>query len=225
VEDYFNIKNDALSEGYLLLHPNGTISRDGDRFWNATDVCCDFDGSGIDDSGYLRALVEEVQDLYAVDSQRIYVMGHSNGGFMAHRLACDHPDLFAAVVSIAGATYLDVSGCDAEVPVSVLQVHGTDDERVSYWGGIIRGNEYPSASHTVENWIYFHGEEYAELWTLYGVDHHPRIDRDFRDDIFNYFDSHSKTAVPEPSTGLGICTSILTLAIFRRLKFPSLPTE
>jgi polyhydroxybutyrate depolymerase len=214
VENYFNIKSDALSEVYLLLHPNGSFNRSGERFWNATDACCDFDGSGVDDSGYLRALIEEVQALYSVDPQRIYVMGHSNGGFMAHRLACDHPDLFAAVVSIAGATYLDVSDCAAEEPINVLQVHGTDDKSVFYWGG----NNYPSALRTIENWMYLNdGGGSAELWTLDGVGHSPRIDRSFRNDIFDYFDCHPKP-LPEPSAALSIFASILTLASLKRLR-------
>ena len=46
---------------------------------------------------------------------------------MAHRMACDHADAIAAIVSIAGATFLNPDDCAPSEPVSVLQVHGTND--------------------------------------------------------------------------------------------------
>ncbi len=97
--------------GFLSVYPDGTADSEGILFWNATDACCDFDGSGIDDSGYLRDLIESIIDELAVDTDRIYVVGASAGGFMAHRLACDHADLIAAIASVAGATWADPTMC------------------------------------------------------------------------------------------------------------------
>src|SRR5256885_7702700 len=57
---------------------------------------------------------------------RIYVFGHSNGGFMANRLGCDQADKLAAVVSLAGETYANQTKCAASAPVAYLQVQGED---------------------------------------------------------------------------------------------------
>ncbi len=144
--------------GALLIIPAGSPDRHGAFFWNATDACCDLDRAGVDDVKYLAGLVEETALLQNVDRARIYVAGHSNGGFMALRLACDRPDLFAAVVGVAGATWLDPARCQPRSPVSVLQVHGDHDEVVRYPETGATPNPllrvpYPGAVGTVTRWM------------------------------------------------------------------------
>lgn len=144
--------------GVLLVAPDGTVDREGHRFWNATPACCNFFGSKVDDVAYIRRLIREISAAYSVDSKRIYLIGHSNGGFFAYRLACELSDRVAAIVSIAGATYLDPADCDPKHPVAVLHVHGDQDTSVRYAGGRIdgalgKGDEgYPGARETVKTW-------------------------------------------------------------------------
>ena len=52
-------------------------------------------------------LIELVQAQYEIDASSIHVTGISNGGFMSYRMACDHADLIASIVPIAGTSYLD----------------------------------------------------------------------------------------------------------------------
>ena len=111
----------------LYATPNGTQDLLALRFWNATDACCDFFGSGVDDSTYLANLVAAIDSAVGVDPRRRFFVGHSNGGFMSYRMACDHADEVAAVVSIAGATFDDTADCAPVRPVSTLQIHGTSD--------------------------------------------------------------------------------------------------
>jgi hypothetical protein len=118
----------------LLIVPEGKVDSDGNRYWNATDYCCDFYRSGVDDVKYITGLVEEAAKYFAVDMKRVYLMGHSNGGFMSHRIACDRSDLVAAIVNVAGATWYDAEKCGDPEPVSVLQVHGTWDTVIYYDG-------------------------------------------------------------------------------------------
>jgi poly(3-hydroxybutyrate) depolymerase len=42
-----------------------------------------FYGSGVDDEGYLISIIDLVSAKYNVDLKRVYLIGHSNGGFMA----------------------------------------------------------------------------------------------------------------------------------------------
>ena len=100
----WNVAAAATPRGMLLARPNGTADSHGSRFWNATDACCDFESKAIDDVGYLTAVIDDVAAHYRVDPKRVWALGLSNGGFMAHRLACDAADRFAAVVSVSGAT-------------------------------------------------------------------------------------------------------------------------
>ena len=148
-----------LSEefGFLYLYPDGTADAVGRRFWNATDACCNFFGSNVDDSGYLQALIDEIKTLLNVDPRRVHIIGHSNGGFMAYRMACDHADVIASIAGLAGATFNDPADCTPAAPVHVLQIHGTADNTILFDGGCIGNNCYPGAIQSVEQWADYDG--------------------------------------------------------------------
>ena len=63
--------------GFLYVYPDGTVDQEGRRFWNATDACCDDYGTGVDDSGYLRALIDAIITELNVDTEKIYLAGFS----------------------------------------------------------------------------------------------------------------------------------------------------
>jgi polyhydroxybutyrate depolymerase len=156
-ESYLGLQPLAEERGFLYAHPDGSKDKSGLRFWNATDACCNLFSSNVDDSAKLMTLIESVQKAYNVDVKRIYVVGHSNGGFMSYRMACDHADRIAAVVSIAGATFADPTKCMPSEPVNVLQIHGTADQVIDYEGGLIEGHAYPSAQATAATWASYNG--------------------------------------------------------------------
>jgi polyhydroxybutyrate depolymerase len=62
VNDYFHLQPVLDERGVLYVVPNGTRDSAGDRFWNATDACCDFYGREVDDSGYLQDVIHQAQD-------------------------------------------------------------------------------------------------------------------------------------------------------------------
>ena len=155
-ELYFQLQPEAEARGFLYVHPDGLINRENKHFWNATDACCD-NTQLVDDSGYLTYIIDQVSAAYNVDQKRIYLVGHSNGGFMSYRMACDHADRIAAMVSLAGATWLDTTECAPSEPVNILQLHGTDDQTIKYDGGRTIFGKYPSAETTVETWSAYNG--------------------------------------------------------------------
>ena len=129
---YVPLHDRVNRDGFALLLPNGTVDPDGNRFWNATDWCCDAHGLGVDDAGSLAALVEEASGEF--DMGPLYFFGHSNGGFMSYRMACEGLPGLRAVASLAGTGYLDETRCDGAAPVSVLHIHGERDEIVRFHG-------------------------------------------------------------------------------------------
>ena len=93
---------------------------------------------------------------FTVDNNRIYLVGHSNGGFMSYRAAYEHSNTIAAIASLAGATHIEERDAPAN-PVHVLQIHGTADGTIAYEGSHILQNYYPSALETVQRWAKYNG--------------------------------------------------------------------
>jgi polyhydroxybutyrate depolymerase len=164
---YWQIDPLVDERGILVAYPSGTRDRKSQhpgighrqRFWNATDLCCDFFHSGVDDVAYLDAVIDDMSARFPVDPKRIFVGGISNGGTMAYRYACDRAERVAAIVSQAGAMWSDVTRCKPSAPVAVLQVHGTADEWLPYGGGPVLGHGpvVISAHQSVQDWIAFDG--------------------------------------------------------------------
>jgi len=134
MERVFPLASGAAVAGALLVAPEGTTNRFGQRFWNAAEACCNLFGSGVDDVAYLIGLIDEVEA--AVNVDRVVLFGHSNGGFMAYRLACERGDRFSAVVTVAGALDDPPPTCGPS-PAALLHVHGTEDGVVAYDGGAL----------------------------------------------------------------------------------------
>lgn len=150
-ERYFRFAPVAAEAGMLYAVPEGTMDSRGKRFWNATAACCDRTGTNVDDSGYLFGVIREIERHYTVDPKRIFLVGISNGGFMSHRMACDHSDVVAAIASMAGAEPLPGSACRPTRTVAVLEIHGDQDSTVRYRGGAMSA-PYPGAVRTVQDW-------------------------------------------------------------------------
>lgn len=149
---YFSLSPRVDERRFFLVLPDGTqeASAQMSRFWNATDACCNFYGSTVDDVSYLTSLIDEAAQ--SVTLGRVYLVGHSNGGFMSYRMACDRADRIDAIVSLAGATFADEAQCNPARPISVLQIHGTADTTILYDGVTTGPMRYPGAKETVERW-------------------------------------------------------------------------
>ena len=132
---YGDFRDIADTEGFLLVHPEGTLSN-WNQFWNVG-----FPGttsSKIDDVGFTEALIDELANSYAIDLDRVYATGMSNGGFMSFLLACQLSEKIAAVASVTGSmTPGTFNDCNAQHPTPVLQIHGTNDSVVPYDGNSI----------------------------------------------------------------------------------------
>jgi polyhydroxybutyrate depolymerase len=154
---YFKLSTAAEAKGFLYAYPDGTVDNAGRRFWNATDACCNFFGSTVDDVGYLAAVIADMKSKYTVDAGRVFVVGHSNGGFMAYRLACELSSEVTGIMALAGATWNDPADCQPSLPVTVLHIHGDEDDTILYGGGSAGGNPYPSAAVSASTWASYNG--------------------------------------------------------------------
>jgi polyhydroxybutyrate depolymerase len=221
-QSYLGLADAADGRGILVVAPEGSVDSGGRQFWNASDACCDFDGSGVDDVAYLGGLIEEIAAAYPVDPSRVHLIGHSNGGFMSFRLACERPDLIASIASLAGAaSFADPTACTPDRPVSVLVLHGDADATVPYEGSAL----VPGARASATRWAGYDGcgevlepggaldldrgldgaetrverapacpdGSGVELWTLEGAGHVPSFAQPtFADAVWGWLDAHRR---------------------------------
>ena len=139
----------------FVVAPTGDVDRAKRAYWNAHPACCDFDGHGIDHTRRIRGLIDDLLAFQPIDPKKVFVMGFSNGGFFAHRLACLLADRLAGVVSVAGAGPDPALSCVVPKHLRVLEIHGDADKTVFYEGGTLferAGATYASANSTFEDW-------------------------------------------------------------------------
>lgn len=147
LDDWIALSGRVDSDGFVLVLPDGLIDADGSPYWNATDTCCDYYETGVDDVAWLTGLIDELRARFHVSG--VGLVGHSAGGFMAYRMACEVPGRLSGLVSIAGSGYLDEAQCAVtDVPLSVLQVHGEVDDIMPFFGD----DEAPGAYEMLERW-------------------------------------------------------------------------
>ena len=140
----------ADSENFILIHPEGTADNLGFQFWNSG--CQFWNINNIDDVGFLNNLIDTIIFQYNIDTEKVYSMGMSNGGFMSYRLACELSDKIAAIASVTGSMCENqITSCSPNKPMPVMQIHGTADLTVSYEGGNF--SEFASIDDVVSYWV------------------------------------------------------------------------
>lgn len=118
----------AESEGFAVVFPDGV-----DRTWNAGSCCGGAVRRGIDDVGFLAALIEHLGATLPVNRERVFVTGHSNGAMMAFRFACERSQVVGAVAPVAGS--LEIPVCAPATGVDLLAIHGDSDQNHPIDGG------------------------------------------------------------------------------------------
>jgi polyhydroxybutyrate depolymerase len=149
-ENYLKLTPLAKTSGFLYVYPDGTKDLHGIRFWNGTPECCDFQNPKVNDAAYIISIIDKIESEYSVDTHKIFIIGHSNGGFLANNLACHYSNRIAAIVNMAGGTYTKSSMCKPQSPINVLEIWGTLDD--TYAINHILGRPIPGALKTLASW-------------------------------------------------------------------------
>ncbi|MCE3231889.1 MAG: phospholipase/Carboxylesterase [Rickettsiaceae bacterium] len=138
IENALGMNQVADKKGFAVAYLNGTEGRlrmmKDKRTWNAGDCCGIAVKENIDDVSYIAGFINEIAKRYPVDTNRIYLMGHSNGAMMSYRFACEKPNMIAAMVSISGT--LATNNCRNLDGLPILEIHGEQDTNVPVAGGV-----------------------------------------------------------------------------------------
>ena len=125
---YGNFRSIADTEGFIVVHPEGTLDNSGVAHWNVG-----WGASTVDDIGFTSALIDSISAEYSINQNRIYSTGMSNGGFMSYQLACELSDRIAAIASVTGSMNIGwFNSCNPNHPIPVMEIHGTLDPTVPY---------------------------------------------------------------------------------------------
>jgi polyhydroxybutyrate depolymerase len=142
---YMHLGEAARAAGAYLAMPTGTRNAMGFLVWNDGIT----QASPADDVAYLGSVIDQAEAMLPVDRHRIYFVGHSNGGFMAYRMACEAASRIAGIAAINAGDYPSESTCMPSRPVSVLHVHGTMDAVVPYGGAV---GVFAGAMDSTDRW-------------------------------------------------------------------------
>jgi polyhydroxybutyrate depolymerase len=211
---YFGLGALPTEDKALVIAPDGMTDSTGKQFWNADPACCDFDGKNPDDVAYIGGLIDDITAEWPVDESQVFIIGHSNGGYMAYRMACERADTIAAIASLAGNAASMPSSCNPSREVNVLHLHGTEDDVVPYTG----------AEPSVTQWAAHNGcgalgqpgfaldldsnvegaetqlaavadcpaNGSVELWRMEGSTHIPVMNNSFATTILEWFTAHER---------------------------------
>ncbi len=122
---------------FRIVYLNGTkyekVVDELDRGWNDGSCCGENLHPEVDDSAFIDSVIKELIAKGLVQSDEIYMVGHSNGAKMSYRYVCDHGGVIKALVAISGAR--DLKDCPGITGMRVLNIHGSDDQSYPIGGG------------------------------------------------------------------------------------------
>jgi len=135
---YVRLNHFKNKYGYVFTAPNGLINSEGKAFWNASNFCCDFEKTNTDEVEYINSIIEEIKNssmIGRIDPDKIFLVGYSNGAFLASKLACSSKIKVSGLVTLSGTGDINTGlNCEHARAIPVLHIHGTDDETIPYNG-------------------------------------------------------------------------------------------
>lgn len=122
----------ADTANFIVITPQAVADLFAGTAWNSgAGISGYYPNSTVDDVGFVMAMLDSLNSQFNIDLDRIYATGFSMGGFFSNKLACQQPDVFAAVASVAG-TIGTGTVCDPASPIRIAHFHGTADGVVGY---------------------------------------------------------------------------------------------
>ncbi len=156
--NFTNLNSVSNTNGFLAVYPEGygVVSSGGFSWADSRGTSADI--AGIDDLGFINKLLDTLLANYSIDTNKIYICGFSNGGYMTQRIACEQNQRFAAMASLGSIMDTSLySSCNPQRAIPMMFVIGTADPFVPFNGGSANGsgglvNQIISADTLVHFW-------------------------------------------------------------------------
>jgi polyhydroxybutyrate depolymerase len=135
----------ADREGLLLVAPQGIAGGDGKSGWN--DCRADADSNPrSDDVAFIAEIIAASRRDYRVSSNRVYVVGSSNGGQMALRMAIERPDTITVAAAIVASMPAHSECATPTRFVPMIFINGTNDPLMPFKGGRVGNDKFQRGS-------------------------------------------------------------------------------
>ncbi|MGE5789195.1 MAG: alpha/beta hydrolase family esterase [Myxococcales bacterium] len=126
----FDNLNSSFASTYIVVRPNAL----GDPTqWQST---------GTQDFLFFDAMFKLLTEAYCIDTKRVFLTGHSSGGYFTNALACQRSTIVRGIAPQSGAGPIDTRKCTGSA-LAVMIIHGQSDPSVlpaegaksrDYWG-------------------------------------------------------------------------------------------
>lgn len=124
------LDKEANRRGFMVAYPSATGVN-----WAEGCDCVRPDIEGVDDVGFVDAMIDDISEDYPVDPSRIYAIGYSQGGLFSQHLACERSEVFAGVATVAGLMSRPVAQrCSPSGSPDILFIHGEEDSVLPFEG-------------------------------------------------------------------------------------------
>ena len=152
--------------------------------------------SKIDDIAFIHSLIQDIQIEYTDNTENIFMIGSSMGGFMAYAYATKYGDELSGLINIVGSMGLKLDTANVNVSLPILDFHSITDGVVFYNG---KGN-YASVKNiymkdaipkleVLDYWARKNGANKTPLVTTIGVN--PKNGVSFK----KYYYDHPKNEI------------------------------
>ncbi len=144
----------ARKHGFVVLYPSAPS-----RLWNDGRFSVSHKPKihARDDVKWVSELVNSFVLKGVVDKNRIYAIGHSNGGGMVRRIHCDAPELLAGIAIVA-TKILKSAKCTHPAPIATALFYGTKDKIAPHEGRNKVNSIFKNAGDT------FSAQRSVDIW-------------------------------------------------------------
>jgi len=124
VRSYYGL--DRAADDAIVVYPAALDNGKGSFSWTGPDDVKGFPNDVL----FFDAIVERLANQYCIDMDRIYVVGHSLGAWMANSVACLRGDVVRASATVGGDSIF--TACNG--PAAAFIMHNPDDNLSSFTG-------------------------------------------------------------------------------------------
>jgi len=182
---YTDMRSVADTAGFLIAYPQGSLDSEGFSHWNSM-LYTEGSKSVVDDVGFIQSLLNDIEDNYNIDTNRIYASGFSNGADFSFSLGCYLNSKFAAIVSVSGLMAQESETyCNPISSTGIMIVHGTSDTERPYLG---INSWYLSIDSAINYWV-----DYNNLDSTINLNYVD--DNNYQIENYNYLNSNNKVMI------------------------------